>query len=96
MKLRFVVTERVQEKLTNKHNVTRSEVVQCFANKVGKLLEDPREEHKTDPPTQWFIAETDSSRTLKIIFIRENDVVFLKSAYEPDQIELAIYKKYGM
>ena len=83
------------EKLTQKHKVSRSEVVQCFANKVGRFLEDDREQNRTDPPTRWFIAETDSMRELKITFVREDDLVFLKSAYEPDAEERRIYNKYG-
>ncbi len=75
MKLRLIITEQVENKISKKHNINRSEVVQCFSNKIGKLLEDEREEHKTDPPTHWFIAETDAGRELKIIFFRETDAI---------------------
>jgi hypothetical protein len=100
VKLRLVITERVMEKLVEKHKVSRAEVVQCFAmqcfaNKLGRLLEDDREDHRTTPPTRWFIAETDAGRELKIVFVREDDVVFLKSAYEPDAEEKRIYNKYA-
>jgi len=91
MKLRLLITDGVQDKLSKKHSVTRTEVVQCFANKLGRLLQDDREEHRTDPPTLWFIAETDAGRELKIIFVREEGVVFLKSAYPPDEVERRIY-----
>ena len=95
MKLRLVITDRVLEKITKKHNVTRTDVVQCFANKLGKSLEDDREEHRTDPPTRWFCAETDSGRELKVIYVKDKDVVFLKSAFPPNEEELRIYKKYA-
>jgi hypothetical protein len=95
VKLRLVITDRVQEKLDNKHNVTRSEIVQCFANKLGKALEDPREENRTDPPTRWFLAETDSGRILKVVYVREKDVVFIKTAYPPSEEEQRIYSKYA-
>jgi hypothetical protein len=95
VRLRLVITDRVLEKLQKKHGVTRAEVVQCFANKLGKTLEDPREEHRTDPPTRWFIAETDTGRELKVIYVREKDVVFLKSAFPPDDEEKRIYNKYA-
>ena len=41
--------------------------------------------------TKWFIAETDSGRELKIVFMMEEGVVFLKSAYEPNSAERGIY-----
>lgn len=44
----------VKQKLAQKHGVSLEEVQQCFANREGNLLEDIREEHKTDPPTQWL------------------------------------------
>jgi len=95
VKLRLVVTDQVLEKITNKHKVTKSEVVQCFANKLGKSLEDDREDHRTDPPTRWFIAETDAGRILKVVYVREKDVVFLKTAYPPSEEEQRIYKKFA-
>ena len=54
----------VKQKLAEKHGVNLDEVQQCFANREGGLLEDTRENHKSDPPTQWFIAETDYGRTI--------------------------------
>ena len=70
--------------------------MQCFANKTGRLLDDDREDHRTDPPTHWFISETDAGRELKIIFVRETDAIFLKSAFEPNEEERRIYNKYGL
>jgi uncharacterized DUF497 family protein len=93
VKLRLVITDRVQEKLTEKHNVTRSEIAQCFANKLGRSLEDDREDHRTDPPTRWFLAETDSGRLLKVVYVQEKDVVFIKTTYPPNEEEVRIYNK---
>lgn len=91
MKLRLVITAGVEEKLSTKHGVKKQEVFQCFANKLGKALEDDREDHRTDPPTKWFIAETDSGRELKVVYVITKDVVFLKSAFPPNAEELRIY-----
>ena len=97
--MQISIHERVLEKLTSKHRVTADEVRQCFENRDGGLLEDDREEHRTDPPTQWFIAETNQCRKLKIIFIQRlaRGVVRadVRSAYEPNAEELRIYEKYG-
>jgi uncharacterized DUF497 family protein len=91
------IAERVLEKLTTKHRVTAVEV--RFENRDGGLLEDDREEHRTDPPTQWFIAETNQCRKLKVIFIQRQARgvvrIDVRSAYEPNAEELRIYEKYG-
>lgn len=91
----LVVSKKIAEKLASKHCVTEEEVAQCFANKIGVNLLDPREDHASDPPTLWFIAETDYGRKLKIIFIHKDGDNHLRSAFEPDDNELRIYDKYG-
>jgi uncharacterized DUF497 family protein len=93
------IAERVLEKLTTKHRVTADEMRQCFENRDSGLLEDDREEHRTDPPTQWFIAETNQCRKLKIVFIQRQARgvvrVDVRSAYEPNAEELRLYATYG-
>ncbi|WP_300050302.1 ADP-ribosyl-(dinitrogen reductase) hydrolase [Malikia sp.] len=84
------------DKLTVRHNVTRREVEQCFENREGGLLEDTREQHRTNPPTQWFLACTNSGRLLKVIFVFENGKYMLKSAYEPNDTEKYIYERHGL
>lgn len=91
----FVLSKGTLEKLATKHKVNRDEVEQCFANRTGRFLEDVREEHKTDPATQWFVAETNYGRLLKIIFIAKGGDLYIRSAYQPNDEELRIYKKYG-
>ena len=60
------------------------------------LLEDTRENNKTQPPTRWFIAETDHGRLLKVVFVRRDDgYIYLKTAYEPNEVEVNIYEKYA-
>ena len=39
-------------KLLRKHSVTTTEVEECFVNRRKGLLEDTREQHQTNPPTQ--------------------------------------------
>jgi uncharacterized DUF497 family protein len=89
------MSDRVAEKLARKHGVRIEEIAQCFANRNGKLLRDTRADHATTPPTQWFIAETDYGRSLKVVFIRNGADVEIKSAFEPNGEELRIYKKFG-
>ena len=92
--MKFVVTQRILKKLKEKHDVSWEEVEECFLNRQFCFLEDTRLQHKTHPPTLWFISETDDGRKLKIIFIEcENGDYELKSAYKPNKIEETIYEK---
>ena len=91
----LVISQRIREKLALKHSVCEEEVAQCFANRTGKYLQDTREDHASDPPTQWFISETDFAKKLKVIFVLKDGDIFLRSAYPPNADELRIYAKYG-
>ena len=90
----LIISARVRRKLADKHFVVPAEVLQCFLNYTeNNFLEDSRETHKTNPPTKWFISETDSGRLLKICFIYLGDIqkIVIKSAFEPNQDELNIF-----
>ena len=90
------ISKGVRKKLTDKSPpVTVNEIRQCFLNRNGNFLEDTREQNKTNPPTKWFIAETNQQRLLKVVFMRMNSQVIIKTAYDPNPEELRIYKKYA-
>jgi len=92
----FVISEAVKDKISKKEPpVSMREIEQCFENRVYGLLLDPREKNKTDPPTQWFIAPTNKNRLLKIVFIQKNSDVIIKTAYDPNDEEIRICKKYA-
>ena len=89
------ISSDTQEKLQSKHSVTRREVEQCFENKCGLYLHDDREEHRSDPPTLWFVAPTHSGRLLKVIFIYRDGQVHLRSAYNADADAQRIYDAHA-
>jgi uncharacterized DUF497 family protein len=96
MALNLIISNAVIKKLDEKHSVTRDEVEECFYNRIKGLLEDVREQHKTNPPTMWFIAETNEGRLLKVVFIElPNEAYEIKTAYEPNDNEVEIYEKYA-
>ncbi len=96
MSLPIQVSARIRKKLQEKHGVSMHEIEQCFLNRLGKYLQDTRTEHQTNPPTLWFIAETNQLRMLKVVFVLEPDnSITLKTAYEPNPVEIAIYNKYA-
>jgi uncharacterized DUF497 family protein len=90
-----IISEQIKDKLLSKHCVSAQDVEQCFANKIGLYLIDKREDHKSDPPTLWFIAETDDGRLLKIVFIPKDGNNYIRSAFKPNETEIRIYNKFG-
>jgi len=91
----IVISDNIQTKLAVKHNVTPSEVSECFANRCGKSLRDTREEHASNPPTLWFISETNYGKKLKIVFIMKGGKIYIRTAYPPNEDEIRIYNKLG-
>lgn len=91
----IIISRKIAEKLANKHKVTADEVAQCFANREGRFLFDEREDHASDPPTLWFVAETDYGRLLKVAFVQRDGDIFLRTAYQANQAEIRIYNKHG-
>lgn len=89
------ISQAIKEKLHKKHAVCETEVVQCFENKCGMYLMDEREDHKTDPPTLWFVAETNQGRILKVVFMFLDGNIHIKTAYEANKKEIAIYEQKG-
>lgn len=89
------ISQDTQNKLTHKHGVSRKEVEQCFINRTGRLLEDIRARHKTNPPTLWLLAPTNQGRILKVVYIQNGPILELRSAFEPNEAELDIYRRKG-
>jgi hypothetical protein len=84
-------SDSVLLKLTKKHSVAVSEVLECFANRRGPPLKDTREGHTTNPPTLWFVAETDMGRKLKVVYMAVGNSFEVKTAYPANQVEIGIY-----
>lgn len=57
------------------------------------MLIDDREDHRRNPPTLWFIAETNKGRLLKIVFQNRDANCHIITAYEPNQDEIRIYER---
>lgn len=89
----IIISQKIRDKLKSKHSVSEEDVAQCFANRTGTYLLDPREEHASDPPTQWFISETDFGRKLKVVFILKSGNIYLRTAFKPNEKEISIYSK---
>jgi len=93
--LAVIISAKVADHIRTKHDVSESEARQCFENRTGGLLIDTREDHKSDPPTMWFIAPTNKVRLLKVCFVQRDGDSYLRTAYEPNADELRIYRAHG-
>lgn len=91
----IIIVPSIHGKLDAKHTVSPQEIDECFDNMCGVNLIDDREEHRTDPPTLWFIAHTRTGRELKIVYIYRNGNIVIKTAYEPNEDEIRIYDHEG-
>lgn len=94
----LVISLKVRAKLAlPSHNVTEEEIEQCFANRDGRSCYDMRPEHQAALPTQWFVAQTDYGRRLKIVYVHDthNNNIEIKSAYIATDDVNRIYNKYS-
>ncbi|MDC9580162.1 hypothetical protein PSI15_01000 [Xenorhabdus sp. PR6a] len=96
--MKLLISSKIRQKLSDKTPpVNEEDILQCFSNRVGRFLEDTREDNRSNPPTKWFISETDYGMTLKVVFIFHPDKgIAIRTAYVPDSEELRIYNKYGL
>lgn len=76
-------SDQVKAKILAKHGITMDEVMECFMNRSGPYFRDTRERHDTDPPSYWFVAETDRRREVKVVFVNYPDYLAIKTAFEP-------------
>lgn len=91
----IIISDGILAKLRDKHDVSRAEVEQCFQNRCGMFLRDNREDHRTDPPSLWFIAETNKGRLLKVVCMFVDGNIHIKSVFEPNDDEIRLYEAQG-
>ncbi len=87
----LIASQKVKTKLAAKHGVTMEEVYEAWSDRPDYVCTDEREDHASDPPTYWFIAETNRGRRLKIVYIERDDNIYLRTAYPPDGIEVELF-----
>ena len=96
MKEELYISDRIVEKIKNKHRLDKDEVIQAWKKYDGITLADTRERYWTYPPTEWFLVRSDSGKLLKIIFMIDDDgTAYLKSAFEADKTEKRIFLAHG-
>lgn len=91
--MELVISEKIANKLKNKHGVSRREVLECISNITGKLIEDTAEEHQTVPSSFWFVAETNQGRKLKVVLVPDPETgnIYLKTAFDANAKYIQFY-----
>lgn len=90
--MRIICSEGIRAKLQAKHEVSLKDVYECFENRSRGFLEDSSEEHRTEPPTLWFIAPNNHGRLLKVCFVFRDGAVYLRTAFPPSASNVAMYE----
>lgn len=88
-------SKTVRDKLRDIHDVDWTEVEEAFFTSVPPYLLDRRPQHKTKPPTQYFIAETFDERLLKVCFTIKDGTIWVKSAFDPEENDIIRFLKDG-
>lgn len=87
----LIVSDKTKAKLRLKHQVTLDEVMQAFADRPDYVVEDDREDHKSDPPTYWFVASTDSGRMLKVVYVQRGGDFHLRTAFPASAAQIHLF-----
>ena len=88
----FYMSDNVRAKLQAKHGVTPKDVHECFMNRTGEVLEDTSEDHKSDPPTLFFIAPNNHGRLLAVYYVERASGIAIRTCFEPGPERIARYK----
>jgi len=93
-----IISSEIRSKLAMKRPpVSQTEIEQCFETRDRSFLEDTRDDHRTTPPSLWFISDTYMGRLLKVVFIKRQDGnIAIKTAYDPNEDEKYIYRKFSV
>lgn len=93
--MELIISAATAHKLKYKHKVTEQEVIECFYNRTRETIIDDREQHRSVPPTEWFIADTFAGRRLKVVFISVlvDELAILRTAYPPNTLEERLYEQ---
>lgn len=93
----IIISEKILDKLGKKvPPISKKDVEECFINRYGGLLEDAREEHKTTPPTLWFVAPNNKNQMIKIMYVQDGENIYIKSAYSATHDIIRIYEKFAL
>lgn len=94
----LVISPAIRKKIGRDDHggITEKDVRECFTNHCRGYCYDRRPQHldREGKPSMWFVAETNARRVLKIMFVRENESIVLKSAYPATETVQRLFDKH--
>lgn len=95
----LIISPKIRDKIAapDHGSITEREIKECFMTWDGRFCEDPREQHETQSglPTRWFVGESHTGRAIKIMYVADDENVYLKSAYLATAEVQRIFTKYA-
>lgn len=87
--MRVLATDAILAKLSVQ-DITIVDVEECLFLMTSTPILETRIQHKTKPPTVWFVSSTFDDRLLFVagIFDVENEVFIIKTARDADENDL--------
>jgi hypothetical protein len=95
MDLKLYISPTIAKKLKDKHGVETTEVQEAWDAYDGTTLEDTREQHRTNPATMWFLSKTKAGRILKVVYVPEDGIGYLRTSYDANATEIWLFKLKG-
>jgi hypothetical protein len=70
--------------------ITLGEIEESLFNLQLPMIEETRMEHRTEPPTYWFVSETAMDRVLFVVGLwdREREVFIVKTSRDATDKDL--------
>ncbi|HEY4083441.1 MAG TPA: ADP-ribosyl-(dinitrogen reductase) hydrolase [Burkholderiaceae bacterium] len=93
----LIISPKIKTKIGDPSHgsISEREVMECFLNRCGRVVKDDREEHRTDPPTVWFVSETHLGKKVKVVYVEDDENIYLKSAYVATKAIQDIFEIHG-
>ncbi len=92
----IVISPKIAAKIAQPDHgaLTRKDVEECFLNRTGKVVPDARSQHASAQgrPSWWFVAPNHIGRMIKVMYVEDDEHVYLKSAYLATSEVVTVYE----
>lgn len=91
----LIVSTKIADKIARPDHggLTRKDVEECFLNRTGQVVDNRPQHSGTLGPTWWFVAPNHAGKVIKVMYVEDDEHVYLRSAYlATDEVE-AMYER---